>query len=248
MAETDDTIAVDPLPPAGPARPGGTGPRRFRWPIALALVWAALAVADIAVFHSGLGAGQLRTHHTVAAGAATHRPAQATAPVPAPAKARAPAKTRAPGRAGRVLAPVSASAFGPAGPGSGDNSRNASMAIDASTATAWTTDWYRTAQFGGLQAGTGLLIDMGHPVTITSAQITLGSARGAALYVLTGEVPALTKRRPQASARDASGTVRLRLARPHRGRYLLIWFTLLPRDSAGTFQASVYHVSLKGIA
>ena len=147
-----------------------------------------------------------------------------------------------------MLAPVSAAAFGPAGLGSGDNPRSASRAIDANTATAWTTDWYRTAQFGGLQADTGLRIDMGRPVTITSVRIVLGSARGADLQVLTGKASALTNRRPQASARDASGTVRLGLSRPHRARYLLIWFTLLPRASAGTFQASLYDVRLKGIA
>ena len=40
-------------------------------------------------------------------------------------------------------------------------------AIDASRATAWRTDWYTTARFGNLYPGTGLLLDMGHPVTIT---------------------------------------------------------------------------------
>jgi hypothetical protein len=122
------------------------------------------------------------------------------------------------------------------------------MAIDASTATAWSTDWYRTAQFGGLQGGTGLLIDMGHPATITSARISLGSARGADLQVRTGRVPALARMQPQASASDASGTLHLSLARPHRARYLLIWFTQLPTDSAGTFKASVYDVRLKGFS
>jgi hypothetical protein len=120
------------------------------------------------------------------------------------------------------------------------------MAIDTSTATVWSTDWYRTAHFGGLQPGTGLLIDMGHPVTITSARIILGSARGADLQVRTGKAPALTKMRLQASVSDASGTVQLGLARPHPARYLLIWFTQLPPDSAGTFQASVYDVRVKG--
>jgi hypothetical protein len=38
------------------------------------------------------------------------------------------------------------------------------------------------------------------------------------------------------------------LARHHRARYLLIWFTLLPSDSAGTFRASIYDVSLKGFS
>ena len=243
MAETDDTIAVDALPPAEPTDPDDTGQaRRARWPIVLMVVWAALAVAEIAVFHSSIGASSSRTGHAAAAGAATHRHAQAVAPVPAPTKARAPAP------AARVLTPASVSAFGPAGPGSGDDPQSASMAIDASTATAWTTDWYRTANFGGLQPGTGLLVDMGHPVTITSARIILGSDRGADLQVRTGRAPALTKMRLQASVSNASGTEQLSLARPHPARYLLIWFTQLPPDSAGTFKASVYDIRVKGHA
>jgi len=243
VAETDDTIAIDAPPPAEPADPGDSGQaRRARWPIVLILVWAALAVAEIAAFHSGLGTSSSRTSHATAAGAATHRHAQAAAPTPAPTKARAPARTAG------VLTPVSVSAFGPTGAGSGDDPQTAAMAIDASKATAWSTDWYRTAQFGGLQAGTGLLIDMGHPVTITSARIILGSARGADLQVRTGKVPALTRMRPQASANDASGTLHLGVARPHRARYLLIWFTQMPPDSAGTFKASVYDVRLRGIS
>jgi hypothetical protein len=203
-------------------------------------VWAALAVADIVVFHTSLGENQLRNSHVVAAGAAAHGHTQATAPVPAPTKARPPA------RRARVLTPVSASALGPTGLGSGDDPQAASMAIDASTATAWATDWYRTARFGGLQDGTGLLIDMGHPVAITSAQIILGSTPGADLQVRTGKVPVLSKMRLQASVNDAGGTVDLSLARPRRARYLLIWFTQLPPDPAGTFKASVYDVTVKG--
>src|SRR5215469_6459383 len=240
VAETDDTIAVDALPPAEPADPGDTRwARRSRWTTALVLVWAVLAVAEIAVFHSSLGTNSSPASHAGGAGTATHRHAQA-APVPSPTKARAPA------RVVRVLIPVSASAFGPTGLGSGDDPTSASMAIDASTATAWTTDWYRTAQFGGLQPGTGLLLDMGHPVTITNARIILGSASGADLQVRAGALSALAGMRPQASAKDASGSVHLSLARPHRARYLLIWFTQLPPDSAGTFKASVYDVRLKG--
>jgi hypothetical protein len=243
VEETDDTIEVEALPAAQPAHSSVTErARRPRWPIALVLAWAALAVADIAVFHSSLGTSALRTSQVAAAGAASHRHAKATAPVPAPTRAGAPA------RVAHVLAPVSASAFGPTGSGSGDNPQAASLAIGARSATAWTTDWYRTAQFGGMQAGTGLLINMGHPVTITSVRITLGSARGADLQVLTGKVPVLTRMRPGASTSDASGTVHLSLARPHRAPYLLIWFTLLPSDSAGTFQASVYNVRLKGFS
>jgi len=40
--------------------------------------------------------------------------------------------------------------------------------------------------------------------------------------------------------------VHLRLARPAHGRYVLIWFTRLPRNPGGTFQARVYNVRLTG--
>jgi hypothetical protein len=47
-----------------------------------------------------------------------------------------------------------------------------------------------------------------------------------------------------ASAADAGGTVRLRLvSRPHI-RYLLVWFTRLPPDSAGSYQADVSSVTV----
>ena len=241
MAETDNTMAADASPPVPPGRSGLTGrARRLRWPIALVLVWAVLAVTDVVLFHSSLGTDSSGTSKAVAAGAGANRHAQATTPVPTPGKSRAPA------RAARVLAPVSASAFGPASSGSGDNPQNASMAIDGSTATAWTTDWYRTAHFGGLQAGTGLLIEMGHPVRITSARIMLGNARGADLQVLTGRTPVLARMRREASARDVGGAVHLNLAGHIRARYVLIWFTRLPAASPGKFQASVHRVGLKG--
>lgn len=121
------------------------------------------------------------------------------------------------------------------------------MAIDASPATAWTTAWYRTAQFGNLKEGTGLLIEMSHRVRITSVRISLGSEHGAELQVLTGNAPALAMLHLQVGTGDAGGTLRLTLARPQRARYLLIWITVLPPDPSRTFQASIYNVRLKGM-
>jgi hypothetical protein len=89
---------------------------------------------------------------------------------------------------------------------------------------------------------------MGRPVTITAARITLGSSPGTAFQLRVGTAPALTDLPPAARAGNASGVVRLRLAAPAHGRYVLIWFTRLPPDRAGTFQASVYRVWLKGRA
>jgi hypothetical protein len=270
MAEPDDITAEQPVvtaepTPVGiaeqppvvtaeqtPVRSGSAGRSRWaRWPVALVLVWALLAVADLVIFHSGLdsrpAAAAKQQAPTPGVAAPRHTGASApSSPVPTTVPGARPSAR--PHASAQVLVPVSASAFGPDGSPQGDNPQLASNAIEASATRAWSTDWYRTAQFGNLEAGTGLLIDMGRPVTVTSVQIILGSVRGADLELLTGNVPALASMRLQASASDAGGALQLTLARPERARYLLIWFTLLPPDSSGTFQASVYNVTLKGAA
>ena len=154
-----------------------------------------------------------------------------TAPSPA---AAAPA---------RRLTPVSVSAFGPGG---GDDPQRARLAISNRPGAGWLTDWYTTARFGNLYSGTGLLLDMGHPVTLTAAQIALGAARGASLQLRVGAAPALAHLDAVAHAAGTGGVVRFRLARPARGRYVLIWFTRLPPDPSGTFRAEVWNIRLEG--
>ncbi len=149
----------------------------------------------------------------------------------------------------QALRPASATAFDPYGNGQGGSSRLAYRAIDASPATYWHTEWYTTARFGNLKPGVGLLVDMGRTVTLASARITLGSTPGADFQLRVGSsAAALADLRPATSATSAGGRVSLRLTRPADGRYVLIWFTKLPPDSSGTFQASVYDVRLSGPA
>lgn len=145
-----------------------------------------------------------------------------------------------------ALAPVSVSAFGPGNGGQGDNPQLAPLAIDGHSGTAWHTDWYTSPRFGNLYQGTGLLLDMGRTVTITRAKIKLGAGGGADLELRVGDSPSLTAMPAVAGASGAAGVVRFHLSTPARGRYVLIWFTKLPPDSSGTYEASVYDVSLRG--
>jgi transcriptional regulator with XRE-family HTH domain len=163
---------------------------------------------------------------------------------PAPKTSRGPAR-HTPALPARALTPVSAAA---AGPGAGDNPQLARRALDGNHATAWRTDWYTTARFGNLYPGTGLLLDMGHPVTITAVRISLGRASGARLQIRVGAARELARQPPAARVAGARGSVRLPLTRPAHGRYVLLWFTRLPTDPAGTFQASVYEIQLQGRA
>jgi hypothetical protein len=173
--------------------------------------------------------------------AAPHRAGHASHAAPTVTHA-----TTAPAAASpRVLAPASASAIGFAGR-PGDNGDLAKLAIDRKPATAWRTDWYTTASFGNLYPGTGLLLDMGRPVTITAVRVTLSRARGAGLQVRVGSAPTLSSLRLIARTANASGVVHLRPAQPAHGRYVLIWFTRLPPDPAGTFEERVSGIRVNG--
>jgi cytoskeletal protein RodZ len=249
-AEENSTALVA-LLPAAPSRP--RPPNRVAWIAALSV--AVLAIFGWAAYHVASTAGHPSGGKAVAAAdrLAASRQAGHSRPRPSPSPSRpspTPAhSTAAPAPAVvpvRALAPVSVVAFGPGGPGQGDNPQNAGLAIDGNRRTAWHSDWYTTAEFGNLESGTGLLIDMGRPVTVTVTQITLGGLPGASLQLRAGNVPALAHLGEVASASGASGSVRMPLTRPVRARYVLIWFTRLPPDTSGTYQASVAKIALQG--
>jgi hypothetical protein len=143
----------------------------------------------------------------------------------------------------QALAPVQATAFGPNG---GDNPQLARLVLGGRPAGGWHTDWYSSPRFGNLYPGTGLLLNMGRTVAITGARIDLGNTTGASLQLRVGSRPALAALPAVARAAGAGGVVRFRLTSPARGRYVLVWFTRLPADAAGTFQARVDSVSLEG--
>jgi hypothetical protein len=227
----------------GPVMPDRMGKRgALGWTVLPALALGVLG-AYFAAFHFPAGWPPATSAAPSArASSVAHHPGHSTQATPPPAP-----RTATPDAvAARTLTPASATAFSPAGAGQGDNNDLAPLAIDANPATAWQTDWYASARFGKLYPGTGLLVDMGRPVTITAAQLTLGPARGASFQLRVGAAPALADLPPVAHAAGAGGVVRLRLTTPAHGRYVLIWFTSLPPDPAGTFQASVYDLRLQG--
>jgi Helix-turn-helix domain len=231
--------------PGTPAAPGTSATpvmtrerRRLNQAVALAL--ALLVALGFGIYDVVSGPRQA----TSAAPAARmhamthHRPAPDQ-----PAHAAAPAH---PTVQPRMLVPVSAMAFGPHRGQHGDNPQLAPAAIDRNPVTAWHTDWYTTARFGNIYRGSGLLLDMGRPVVVTRAWITLGSPHGAGFQLRAGPAPALAHLKAVARVAFARGVVPIRLASPAHGRYLLIWFTRLPQHRSGTFWASVHDVRLEG--
>ena len=195
------------------------------------------AVGATAALVAVAAASWILVHH----GARGHSPAAAATAAPKPATKQVPPP------AVQTLKPVSAVSFDPYGDGRAENNQLAPLAIDASSATAWHTSWYASARFGNLKPGTGLLVDMGREMTIKDAVLTLGRTPGADLQLRVGDAThSLQDLRPVANAVNAGGQVRLRLTEPAHARYVLIWFTRLPPDTTGTFQASVYRIELEG--
>ncbi|HYB16531.1 MAG TPA: helix-turn-helix domain-containing protein [Streptosporangiaceae bacterium] len=228
---------------------------RMRWLGFLAVL--VLAVLGFAIYKFASGAGHARP--TAAASspgpAAGGTPAAASAKAPSVQASTAQASTAqasvatpasAPPAPPQSLTPASVAAFGPGGTGTGDDPQRAALALGDDPASPWSSDWYTTAGFGNLQAGTGLLLDMGHTVTITSVRLSLGQTPGTDLQLRAGDTPVLADLRPVASSSDTGGTVRLSLTAPAHARYLLIWFTKLPPDPSGTYQVSVYQVRVQG--
>jgi hypothetical protein len=164
------------------------------------------------------------------------------------ASAAASADSQAPAQV-EVLTAVSATAVGPDGASDGDHPQLAPYVIDPHSATAWITHWYASAHFGDLKDGTGLLLDMGKPVTIKQIELALAGSPGfwgANLEIRIGDTPNLANVTPVAMAEGVGGWVSAELPHAVQGRYIQIWFTKLPLDSWGTYQEHVYGVTVRG--
>ena len=223
--------------------------RRRRSPLTRLLALAVLVAVGVLIYvlvsgnsSHGNAPVQTRPHPS----SATSHSAGATAHHPAAAGLR-PAGTAAakPSVAGSLRL-ASAAAFGPGGIGRGDDASAAPLAIDGNASTGWHTDWYATARLGGLQSGTGLLLRLGPNVTVSGATIALGAAPGGTIELRAGDTPSLADLPVVASASNPGGALTVHLSSPVRARYLLIWFTSLPPDNSGTYQATIYHVAVTG--
>jgi cytoskeletal protein RodZ len=242
-------------PPGGPAtlddllrKPSPRAPRGRRlWLIPAAMLLLCLGAVGVAVYQlAAAPSGRAAVRSPVASRGTRPSPRSAPAHVSAltPTLSQSSPRPSPSPSAATVLAPVSAVAFGPDGTSDGDNPQEAPLALSGDQATPWQTDWYTTAQFGNLKTGTGLLLDLGRTVTATGVGIQLGDTPGADLQVRAGTT--LSGLRAAASAADAAGAVQLRLPSHLQVRYLLIWFTLLPPDAAGTYQADISGVTVTG--
>jgi len=167
-------------------------------------------------------------------------------------------KKTIPSASAATLVPVQATGFDPLrsvkDDRSNENTQYAQYAIDSDVRSAWDSEWYKTAEFGGLKTGTGLLLDMGKAVTFRSVVVTFGSIPSTDVKLLVGNSATrsaanLDSMTTVGSASDVSGQMTFRISSTATDRFLVIWFTKLPPKPGGGhwFMAAVYNVVVHGV-
>src|SRR5579875_1069422 len=217
----------------------------------LAAAVAVLIAAGLAVRWGALPLPDRTAPHPAAAGNVTVQ-----RPSPAPPARVTPA--RRPGRRAVVLEPVSAAGFdaleGLQRDPSDENTDEARYAIDGDPETAWHTQYYiGNPVFGGLKTGTGLILDMGRKVRLSSVTVTFGPTPGADVSIEVGNddtlaAATLATFATVARADGIGGTHTFTVSRPATGRYVLIWLTRLPPLGSGRFGAEIFNIIVRGSA
>ncbi len=123
--------------------------------------------------------------------------------------------------------------FDPLGDGM-ENADKVRNALDGFPDTTWPTSRYKSATFGGLKEGVGLLLDLGKVTALRSVQVGF-SAPGAKVELRVGDTPPTDAAalRTVASAGDGKQVATLRPPAGTRARFLLVWVTALPKEGDG---------------
>lgn len=235
-----------------PVEPGPEEPERSgkKWTLAVSCLIAVFTllgvyavVSGVTRSSSGTSASSTKPASGSASASASHAGSASAAASASPSSPLSPPSSPQQ----HELSITSATAFGPEGTSDGDNPGIASRVIGNGSAQPWYSSWYTTPEFGELQAGTGLLLDMGRAVTISGVQLVLGSPLGTSVQVRVGDAAVLSDLSTVATATDVGGIVQLPTA-SRASRYVLIWFTALPPNGQGKYQVNVYSATVDGTA
>jgi hypothetical protein len=106
-------------------------------------------------------------------------------------------------------------------------------AVDDDASTAWETERYSSASFGGLKPGVGLLVDLGKPTRVGRVEmVTTGGGVTFELRTADQRGERVEDYRVVANGRADKEALVLTPAAGTSGRYYLVWITGL-RDTGG---------------
>ncbi len=144
---------------------------------------------------------------------------------------------------GQPIAILSATGFDPQGDRNEKNTQ-APKVYDGNPATAWSSEGYGSAEFGGLpKKGVGVLLDLGQPTSVHQVSLDLGigpvdvTVYAAASNSLDGATVIGT-------ASAATGQIQVKaVGTMPQAQYVIVWFTKLAQDGA-RYRASVSEIAL----
>jgi hypothetical protein len=218
------------LPPTSLSRPPEAQTRAVLVVmVGFVLVLCVLAYFGLRSFGSG---GGTPTNPTPAGGS----PSKTSSPT-ASASGTAAGPT-----AGAAIRITKASGFDPQGDGS-EKDNLAKLAFDSKPSSGWTSDTYKSPNWGGLKKGVGLRLDLGGDQTVHSAQLRIGGT-GASIQLLAVNGDSLAGSTVLAKRSAADGSISLTFAKPATTRYVVIWFTTPGQFNDG-YRAEVDDVELR---
>ena len=127
--------------------------------------------------------------------------------------------------------------------GGSDHPEELHNITDSSTSSAWYTEHYATAAFGGLKSGVGLRLEVSPSAAVKSVVINFANP-GVAVKLYAGDsLSSLQGAKALGATSSAPGEWRLTLPRPVHAQTWLIWISRLAADSGG-YRAGVGDVRL----
>ncbi|HZG01969.1 MAG TPA: protein kinase family protein [Streptomyces sp.] len=136
--------------------------------------------------------------------------------------------------------------FDPFGSDGSENGDEVTAVLDGDASTFWQTSYYRSARFGNLKDGVGLILDLGKLQQVSSVKIDfMGSTSVDFLAAPKDTTGMPTSLNGFSKVSSASGTkVELKAQKPIRTQYILVWLTELPLTEEGNYRGRVTGVEV----
>ncbi|MCC9156048.1 protein kinase family protein [Streptomyces parvulus] len=146
--------------------------------------------------------------------------------------------------AGQPVAISSARDFDPLGDGS-EKPSDVGNVYDGSSGTYWQTDYYKSADFGRLKSGLGVVLDLGKVQQVGEVTVSFVGTTSVELRTAGRDTVEPQSLNAFTKAAEGSGTtVTLKPGEPVQARYLLVWLTQLPATDDGNFRGRVVDVKV----
>lgn len=233
-AHLDEVGPPLPMLPASTAQPPSRGQSKV-----VVMIVATFVVLSLFLGYCGIrGLGNGILPNSTPKGTGTMSAPRVTATTPAATQA---GPTVPP--VGPPIAILSATGFDPQGDGK-ENNDQAPRVYDGNPTTAWSSEGYNTADFGGLgKKGIGVRLDLGQPTSVNHVTIDLGIGP-VDLTVYAATKDSLDGATVIGSASAASGRVQLDAASAMpQAQYVIVWVTKLAQDG-GRFRTSIAEIAL----